>query len=170
MIDGVLNMLDSNTATVIAGVLGFLGGVFSRFAKYWFEKRTRKKKLRTAILTEIKSPKNAIDELNEISINDEFNFEHTIIPTQIFESHKNDIGLLANDEVAHVVNYYSIAEVAEDQIEALSEDDREVDHESFLNDTIAGLKDARDDAEDVIKAHEKTLGGYRYKIKSVICG
>jgi len=170
MIDIALsNILSDNVVTLLAAFLGFLGGVFSRIAKYWFEKRTRTKKLRLAALNEIKSPKKAINSLNNKTIDDELHFGHTI-PTKIYESHTSDIGLLSSSEVECLVEYYSIANVANEQLESLSEDSGSIDIQTFLNQTVAGLKGSRDEAEKTLSSHTKWLGKYRYKIKSVICG
>jgi hypothetical protein len=138
-----------------------LGGFFSRFGKYLYDKRTRRKKVRYAILSEIKSPKSAINDIASDSTTiEDLQIEHTI-PNSVYQAHIDDIGLLRGSEVPQVVDYYSIVEVANEQLESADDDSIE----SFLDQTSTNLKSARDDAEEVLEAHSRWFGRLQYKLR-----
>lgn len=151
------------TSQLIAGGLGVLAGIFSRTGKFWWEKRTRTKKLRTALLSEVQTPKKTIESAQESDSGADFEPSHDILPTKVYEEQIDDVGLLCSHEVEHIVDYYSTAEVAEDQLQRIVDD--EVDGDHFVNETAEGLKKSRDDAEEALKYHEKYLGCTRYKIR-----
>lgn len=154
-------LLPNVIVPLIVGILGFMGGIFARSVRFWLEKRTRRSKLRTALLTEIKSPERAINKMDKTSADTELVKSHTNLPDRVYQEHIDDVGLLARAEVEHVVDYYSIVEVANSQLEA--ESDERI--ESFLENTVPGLKNARDDAESILEKHTRLLGKYRYKIE-----
>jgi len=163
-------LLSSSTATIIAGIFGFLGGVFSRVGKHWYEKRIKRVKFRRAILTEIKSPRSTINDIENQSASDVVEFTHAVFPNKIYNEQIENVGLLSSAEVGQVVDYYTIAEVADEQLDALAEEENGVDADHFMNETIPNLKDARYDAEKILQYHTKFLGKFRYKLRRGICG
>ncbi|WP_159900763.1 hypothetical protein [Salinirussus salinus] len=154
---------------LLVGLLGFAGGVFSRVGKYMYEKRTRTKKLRAAILMEVRSPRSAINDLEEMDPENTEGFDHTTIPTKVYDAHIEDVGLLSVHEVEEIVDYYSIVAVANSQISDISGSETTSELEPFLNETVPGLKSARDDAEKILKTHYKLFGKYRYRFVR-LCG
>lgn len=153
-------------ATIVAGILGLLGGFFSRTGKYWLQKRERRTKLRRALLAELQTPEETINQAAETDTIQDFNPVHGVIPRTVYDNHSDDLGLLSKHEITPVVEYYNIAEVAREQLDSLDDSDIK---EGFLEETAPGLKSARDDAEEALKLHMRTLGGLRYRIRNFVC-
>ncbi|WP_141212167.1 hypothetical protein [Halorubrum ezzemoulense] len=153
-------------ATIVAGVLGLIGGFFSRTGKYWLQKRERRTKLRRALLAELKTPEETINQAAETDTIRDFNPVHSVIPRTVYNTQTDDLGLLSKHEITPVVEYYNIAEVAKEQLDSLDDSDIK---EAFLEETAPGLKSARDDAEAVLDSHTRILGGLRYRVRNFVC-
>jgi len=158
------SILSSSIATIAAGILGFLGGFFSRTGKYWLKKRERRTKLRRALLAEIQTPKDTINNAAEVEEIQDFDPVHTVIPTTTYENQVEELGLLSSHEIEPVIKYYNTAKVAKQQLDTI--DDVRIKR-SFIEETAPGLKKSRRDAEKVIKIHMRVLGSLRYKIKYI---
>lgn len=137
------------TATVITALLGFLGGLFSSFGLFWWQGRVRRQSLRRALHRELEIPAAVFERAARAdpdSLGEQF---HAEIPTVVFESQADDIGLLSRDEIDPLVTYYSTARVAREQLRSL-DDDRVA--EQFLEETVPVLRRSRQRAVEEIES------------------
>lgn len=139
------------------GILGFAG---SRLGAYLYKKRTRKNKVRTALLSEIRAPKQPINELADQNSLDDIKFNYSNIPTDFYDSHSDEIGILSTDEVEIVVKYYSTAKVVESKLSSLADNDDVSDLDTFFNEIVPALKQARDNAESTLNKEKNFLNRF----------
>lgn len=148
---------------VVGIVAGFFAGAFARFVKQLYAKRTRRIKLRKAILSEVQITQEMVEDATKLDTDDieEKELAHTQFPSRVYEAHVDDIGLLRAPEVPAVVEYYNVLSIAAEQ---LNPEDGERQLEQFVEQTAANLEEARTDAESVLETHNKRLGRIRYWI------
>lgn len=158
-------LTSGSLATIVAGVLGLLGGFFSRTGKYWLKKRERRTKVRRSLLAEIQTTKGTIEAAAEIKDFCEFDPVHTVIPTETYDNQANDIGLLSSHEIGPIVEYYSVAQVGKQQLNEINEDKKK---RAFVNETAPSLKSTRNEAEKMLKKHDRMFGGIRYKLSRLL--
>lgn len=149
-IDQLISTIIKIVPPVIGGLLGFGG---SRLGRFLLQKRSKRNKIRTALLSEIKAPKEAINNLAEQSYSEDMIINYSTIPREFYESHSEEIGLLSKEEVEYVVKYYSNAKLAESQLSSMYNDEEDADLEKFLDEVAPRLKQSRDDAERKIEKH-----------------
>ncbi len=97
-----------------------------------------------------------IDELADMESVTQSDVNYTTIPRDLYKSQGNEIGILSAEEVENIVEYYSLAAVAEEQINSISNGES-VTH---FDKTRTQLKVARDDAETVLNDHSKSKTRY----------
>lgn len=145
--------------TVLVGFLGLLGGLFSRAGKFWLETRTDTRKLRAALLSEIRSPKAVIEAADEADTAEEFSPGRSIIPREVYESRTEDIGLLHQDEIERVVDYYSTAVAAQEQLDAIADGDSA---EQFVYETAEPLSRELERAERLLALRSSRWGRIKH--------
>lgn len=153
----------ATTPQLLVAAAGFLAGAFARFVKQWYDKRTRRIKLRKAVLSEVQITEEVLEDAAEQTVDDvdPDSVTHTQFPSQVYEEHVDDIGLLCAPEVPRVVEYYNLLAIAEEQLDP---DDGSPDVEAFVEETAPNLKRARDDADEALGKHNRWFGRYRYRL------
>ncbi len=152
----------SGAVTIVAAFLGLLGGILSRVIWHRVKTRTKRKKLRAAILAEITTPREAIETAASVDSKVEASeIRHSTFPNRVYTTQTADVGLLSSDETKYVVEYYSIVEVANEQ---LSPSEEYGDPQDFFE-TALSVKSARDDAEYVLEAHARWFGRSRFLLR-----
>ena len=150
ILDQLINVIVKIVPPIIGGILGFGG---SRLGRFFIQKRSKRNKIRTALLSEIKAPKEAINDLAEQTYSEDMTINYSTIPRDFYESHSGEIGLLTKEEVEYVVKYYSNAKLAESQLSTMYNEEEDADLENFLEEVAPRLKQSRDDAECKIEDH-----------------
>lgn len=145
--------------TVLIALLGLLGGLFSRAGKFWLEKRTETQKLRTALLSEIRSPKSVIAEANEADTAEEFSPGRSVLPREVYESRTDDVGLLQQDEIDRVVDYYSTVVAAQEQLDAIADGGST---EQFVYETAGPLYTELKAAERILARRSTRRGRWHH--------
>lgn len=146
-------------ATIVAAAIAFAGALAARYVSNKLDNKTDAKKFRNAILAEI-------NEMDWLSIEEEMNeqirkvenepdpFTHSYIPTDVFDSLVEDIGLLSADEIGNVIRYYNTAHIVGDLMEKIetheSIEETEEQREKLSNSALTDLRDYRTHAADSI--------------------
>jgi hypothetical protein len=77
--------------------------LIAAFGVYILRRINNKKTLRVALLTEMRYPEDILQNAEDTPVLP----DHDFIPTTIYDSSANNLGLLSQDEVKKVVEYYS---------------------------------------------------------------
>lgn len=156
----ILSSLSSTPPAIIGAILGFVTVIVGHRFNFWLKQRSRRSKLRAGFLAEIQTPKHPIDELASLDSVSKGEIDYTTIPREMYESQSSEIGILSKEEVEAIVEYYSLTAVAKEQIEAISKGNSVSNFEK----TRDGLKEARDDAEEVLSNHPKSKMRYLHML------
>lgn len=123
--NGVLGPFGIDNLVLLATAIIGLGGSYSI---YWLRLRTRRRRLRKAIRGEIKAMAPSIYEKAQIMAAEDLESEF-YIPTDptiitVFSNNSGEIGLLSDDEVEEVTNFYTKAAVVRQRIQDLNTADK----------------------------------------------
>ena len=130
------------------GVVGSLGAVSLR---HWLQTRRQRTSLRKALLAEIEST-NWITDGELATLTEELksrDITHSYFPTSVYDENIGQIGLLEDDELNHVIQYYSTAYVASQQIRDIYEGSGDIN--TFVEGTLDTLITHRNSATDSLK-------------------
>lgn len=142
--------ISRSTVTLLTTAFGFVGGLFSSFGLYWWQNRVRRRTLRQALHTELDIPAEIIKRATEQDADSFSGPLHGEIPTTVYESQADSLGLLSNEELEPLIAYYSTAAVAEEQLQHL--DDPDV-AERFFEETAPILRTKRKNASTALSDH-----------------
>lgn len=147
---------------IISGIVGAVAVIVVAYLREYLDKRTRKRKLRSALLAELKSTNSlgaAVDMLRSDSGN-YFYTHHDFIPTDVYESNLDDIGLLSENEISSIVNYYNRAIIAKEERAGtaivVDDEERSFTEEASavttLTSTLEYLQTAREEAIEALES------------------
>lgn len=139
--------LTPTEGTLLTGAVGFFGGLLSSFGLFWLRQRRRRKRLRQSLLRELRVPSDAIERALDTDRGDLDGPLHAHVPTTVYESQADQIGLLTEAETDEVVGYYSVAAVVATQLER-----DEPPPERFFEETLPLLEGKRTAAIDTVEA------------------
>jgi len=144
-----MNVMSFLSSIPPGAALGFIGVIVGNAFRLWLKQRTRRSRLRAGFLAEVKVPKSAINDLAEFNSVTQGDVDYSTIPRELYESQSSEIGILTAEEVNKIVEYYSLAAVAKEQIEAISNGEPVSNFDQIREE----LKEARNDAEEALKNH-----------------
>lgn len=151
---------------ILSGIIGAAAVIIVAYLREYLSKRTKRRKVRSALYAELQAT-NTLGSAEEMLRSDSgsyFFIEHDFIPTDVYQSNLADIGLLSEDEIESVVEYYTNAVIAKEQRAASSiiesDDDASLQQrmsaaDSFRS-TISYLQDARQEAMDSLESNMDT--------------
>lgn len=138
---------------LVTAIIGATGVTAAVYIRHRLKIQTQRNKLRHALDAEIGNTafleKSSLSQLKKgIS---ERGISHTHIPTTTFESLVGDIGLLEPEEIRPIIRYYKAAEIAQKQLESLSEENEDEAQQASLTErTLPSLIDNREKARENI--------------------
>lgn len=153
-------------AYIISGIIGAAAVVLVAYLREFLSKRTKRQKLRRALYAELQATNtlSAAEDMLNTASGSYFYTKHDFIPTNVYQSNLADIGLLSEDEIESVVNYYTNATIAKEEREGCEKIDN--DDEASLEQrmsaadtfkhTLSYLQDARFEALESLEPHINT--------------
>lgn len=161
----------SAAAVVFAALIGF----GSRLVLDWVERRRTRMKVRQALQVELESME-WIDGMDLRHLKSEIRAGGSLptshVPTQMYEEHRGDVGLLSYDERTAVIRYYQAARVAQNQLVRIEESDGEQTHvrSAFADRTLVELTEWRKEAATEIDKRLTLRGRIRTRLFSPLAG
>lgn len=144
------------SAVLFAAVISLL----VPYVSYRLSRRGRRKSLRQSLYTEISSmdwlDEDDLDNLQDSIIQQNGKIGHAYVPSEVYDSHIEDIGLLTSDERRPLIQYYQSAHIAQKQLESLRNDPTDTDlRDRFAYNTLSNLHSYRNCAESALSEHVK---------------
>lgn len=148
---------------ILSGIIGATAVIIVAYLREYLRKRTKRRKVRSALHAEILATNtlSAAEDMLESASGSYFYIEHDFIPTDVYQSNLADLGLLSEDEIEKVVEYYSNALIAKEERAGCSKvennDDASLEQRMSATDTlkstISYLQDARQEALGSLESH-----------------
>lgn len=147
---------------ILSGIIGASAVIIVAYLREYLRKRTKRRKVRNALYAEIRSTNTlrAAEDMLDSDSGYYFYIEHDFIPTNVYQSNLADIGLLSEDEIEKVVNYYTNALIAKEERAGCSkiENDDDASLEQGMSAThtfkctISYLQGARQEAMESLES------------------
>ncbi|SET54469.1 hypothetical protein [Natrinema hispanicum] len=151
---------------ILSGIIGASAVIIVAYLREYLRKRTKRRKIRSALYAEIQATNTlgAAEDMLDSASGSYFYIEHDFIPTNVYQSNLADIGLLSEDEIEKVVEYYTNALIAKEERAGCSkvENDDDASLEQRMSaagtfkSTISYLQDARQEAMESLECHMDT--------------
>lgn len=151
---------------ILSGIIGAAAVIIVAYLREYLSKRTKRRKVRSALYAEIQATNTlgAAEDMLSSDSGSYFYLEHDFIPTDIYRSNLADIGLLSEDEIESVVEYYTNAIIAKEERAGCSklesDDDASIQQRmsaaSTFKRTLSYLQDARQEAMESLESHMDT--------------
>lgn len=95
---------------------------------------------------------------------------HTYVPTQIYDTKQEKIGLLSKPERMALIRYYQAAHIAQDQLNRIDDSDTDSSsiREKFTDRTLPELKSRRERAVSQVSARTTFLGRLRTRFANFL--
>lgn len=144
------------TSIIITVIIGFIGS----FGLYWKQQKDKRRKLRKALRSEIESCNT--EPYTEALTSEDADLDGWLIPetspfaSDIYTNNTSNIGLLSDEEIEDIVDFYSEAHTAEKEIKR-AHGDRETSLANNPFVLINRLFELNNQRNDLLKKLDKKL-------------
>lgn len=132
--------------------VGALATLVSGFGVYFKRKRDKRERLRIALIQEIDGMKGPIKGYSQAMQKMNGLPETDIITTTIYESNADKIGLLSEEEVKKVTNFYTHAMNTSEELKFLNDQEQPQKTATFGKLKSEGLDNLKDKNEEALEA------------------
>lgn len=133
-------------------ILTLISAIGAVYVRYWLNIQNRRKKLRHALYAEMDST-SWLDRSSLADLRGELEEKgasHSYVPTAVFDASVSDLGLLNEEELRDIIQYYNTAHVAKEQINSIKTDGEDSNITTFVERTLRNLVNEREDAMEKV--------------------